>query len=84
MAGNLFPELPAWVVDIIEARAQATGMTYDEALLASLDMRALDPQSETLGWAVSQGERARDVARRTHYAKSTVENAATRYRRRST
>ncbi len=75
-------ELPSWAHDIIEARAQATGMSYDEALLASLDLKALDPQAETLGWAMERGERARDVARRTHYAKSTVESAATRYRRR--
>ncbi|QGJ88908.1 helix-turn-helix DNA binding domain protein [Microbacterium phage Teamocil] len=82
MGRSLMPELPAWAVDIIEARAQATGMSYDEALLASLDMRALDPQAESLGWAVAHGERAKDVARRTHYARSTVEAATTRYRRR--
>lgn len=75
-------ELPVWAHDIIEARAKAAGMTYDEALLASLDVRAHDPLAETLGWAAERGVHPRTVARRSHYSRSTVEAAATRYKRR--
>lgn len=75
-------ELPAWVLDIIQTRAQATGMSFDEALVASLDVKALDPLAETLGWAVVHGGGVRHVAKRTSYSRSTVEAAATRYRRR--
>jgi len=76
-------ELPAWVQDIIEARAQASGLTFDEALVASLDVKALDPLAETLGWAVERGDATKVVARRSHYSRSSVESAATRYRRRT-
>ncbi|WBF79200.1 helix-turn-helix DNA binding domain protein [Microbacterium phage Jefe] len=82
MTGSLIPDLPAWVVDIIEARAQATGMSYDEALLASLNVQALDPLAQTLGWAAERGIPHKVIARRTHYSRRTVEDAASRYKRR--
>lgn len=75
-------DLPAWVHDIIQTRANAAGISFDDALLASLDVRVTDPHAESLGWAVDRGESAKAVARRTHYSRSTVEDAATRYRRR--
>lgn len=76
-------DLPAWVHDIIQTRADAAGMSFDDALVASLDVRVTDPHAEALGWAVARGESAKAVARRTHYARSTVEDAARRYRQRS-
>lgn len=75
-------DIPAWAHDIIEARAQATGMSFDEALFASLNVRALDPQAETLGWAAERGIPHKVIARRTHYSRRTVEDAASRFKRR--
>ncbi|QGJ95274.1 hypothetical protein QDA11_gp54 [Microbacterium phage Jayden] len=80
---TIMADLPVWAHDIIEARAQASGMSYDEALLASLDVRALDPQAEALGWAAERGIPHKAIARRTHYSRRTVEDAASRYRRRA-
>ncbi|QGJ89464.1 helix-turn-helix DNA binding domain protein [Microbacterium phage Smarties] len=78
----LLPDLPTWIMDAIEARADATGMSFEEALLASIDVKVVDPLAETLGWAVARGVPAKVVARRSHYSLSTVEAAATRYKRR--
>ncbi|QBI98137.1 hypothetical protein SEA_FIREMAN_54 [Microbacterium phage Fireman] len=83
MSRPLIPDLPTWMADAIEARATATGMSFEEALLASIDVKVVDPLAETLGWAVNRGIPAKVVARRTHYSRSTVEAAATRYKRRA-
>lgn len=82
MARPLLPDLPVWIADAIEARAAATSMSFDEALLASIDVKVVDPLAETLGWAVARGVPAKVVARRSNYSRSTVEAAATRYKRR--
>ena len=75
-------DLPAWLTDIIAARATAAGMDFDEALVASLQISALDPLAESIGWAVEHGERPKIVAKRTAYSMSSVAQAASRYRSR--
>lgn len=75
-------DLPAWVHDIIQARATAAGMGFEEALIASLDIRAADAQAESMGWAASRGISRKVIARRTHYSVRTVDNAVSRWRRR--
>ena len=74
-------DLPAWAEDIIEGRARAAGITFEEALMASLGLGSTDPLAQTAGWAVTRGEATRAVARRVSYSRSSVESAATRYRR---
>jgi hypothetical protein len=75
-------DLPVWIVDILQSRATAAGMTFDEAVVASLDIRATDQQAETLGWAASRGVPYKTIARRSRYSVSTVTHAAARFRRR--
>lgn len=74
-------DIPSWMRDIIAERAKAAGVTFNEALVASLDVRAHDFVAETAGWAVEHGVRVRAVARRVHYSPSSVESAAHRFRR---
>lgn len=73
-------EIPSWMHDVLTARSQASGMSFDEVLAASLDMTASDLQAEVLGWAVAHGSSVKNVARRMAYSRSSVEKAAVRYR----
>lgn len=80
MAGHLV-HLPSWMSDVIRVRAQALGVDFDEALVASLDISSTDLLVESAGWAVAtRAEPAGRVARRVSYSKRAVENAARRYR----
>lgn len=72
-------DLPAWANDIIEARARAMGVDRDEALLMSLDLKPTDPLAQSAGWAVHAGSPVRSVARRMHYSRSSIEQAARRF-----
>lgn len=73
--------IPAWVDDVVKARAKALDISYDEALSASLDIRVSDPMAQSAGWAVEHGQTARVVARRLSYSMTTVRDAAHRYQR---
>lgn len=72
--------LPKWAREVIEARARALGTDFEEALLASLDLGAIDPLAQSAGWAASRGEPTRVIARRMNYSKSAIDQAARRYR----
>lgn len=74
-------DLPAWMDEVIALRAEALACSYEEALEASLHLHAADPLAQSLGWAIERGQPTGDVARRTHYSRSTVTEAARRFRR---
>jgi hypothetical protein len=73
-------DLPEWIVDAVARRAEALAVGWNEALVRSLEI-GHDRQAAALGWAVAQGERPEVVALRSHYSRSTVEQAHQRYRR---
>lgn len=74
-------DLPVWAIDLIQARADALGVPFEDALLLSLDIKLHDPNAQSVGWAVVEHrERARMVAARMNYTPGTVQEAARRYR----
>lgn len=73
-------DLPAWQMSLIEDRAKALDVSFDEALTASLNLRATDPMAQTAGWAVIEmAQTPRRVARRLRYAQATIRSAARRW-----
>lgn len=76
---NLPVGIPTWVVEIISARARALEVSFDEALLLSLDVQSPDVLAEVAGWARKHGVNRRDIARRLHYDTGHVEDGITRF-----
>lgn len=75
-------DIPTWMDDIIQARAQAMKCSYDEALSASLDIRPIGFPEETAGWAVSNGHATGvQAARRLHRSTASVYEAVRRFER---
>jgi hypothetical protein len=77
---NLTVAVPTWAVEVILARARAAEVSFDEALLMSLDISTPDLAAETCGWARALDVPVPVIAERLHYSRSTVEGAVTRYR----
>uniref|UniRef100_A0AAU7J7I4 Helix-turn-helix DNA binding domain protein n=2 Tax=unclassified bacterial viruses TaxID=12333 RepID=A0AAU7J7I4_9VIRU len=76
-------DLPEWMDDVIRSRAKAMGVSYEQALVSSLDIGSTDLLAESAGWAVDHiGERVAVVARRMAYSRSSIDQAVRRYRER--
>lgn len=74
-------DLPEWMIEVLHARAKALGVSFDMALVSSLDIGTGDVLSQSAGWAVHHvGERAAVVSRRMSYSRSAIDQAVQRYR----